>query len=143
MHYDSRMPLTLEGAVDAPRAFSFADLAALPEQVADVAQLVPGRAGGAVRLSALLDAVGARGPFLLLTSSDGFSISLPVAAVRDALIVYRLADGELPAKQGGPVRFLVPRALECDTGPVDACANVKSLASIRVTDALAPDTHRH
>jgi hypothetical protein len=38
--------LRVEGEVQHDANFSFADLAALPEQVADVGQLVPGREGG-------------------------------------------------------------------------------------------------
>src|SRR5207249_2095714 len=76
------MPLLLvPGAVDAPLAFELTDLAALPEQVADVSSVVPGKAGAGVRLGALLGAAGAHGDWITLVSGDGFSISVPRAPV--------------------------------------------------------------
>jgi DMSO/TMAO reductase YedYZ molybdopterin-dependent catalytic subunit len=135
--------LRITGEVARPRAFDRDELRGLPQQIEDVGALVPGRSGGGVRLAALLDAAGARGAFATLVSSDGFSISVPLAAVKDGIVTYRLADGPLPEKQGGPVRFYVGRAVECDVGEVDACANVKGLVEIRVTATKAQDTHRH
>ena len=52
--------LRVEGEVNTPRDFGFADLAALPNQVPDVGRLIPGREGSAVRLGALLEATGPR-----------------------------------------------------------------------------------
>jgi hypothetical protein len=135
--------LDITGEADAPRGFEFADLASLAEQVPDIGALVPGKSGGAVRLRAILDRVGARGDFLLLRSSDGFSICVPRAAVAEALVAYRLGEGALPEKQGGPVRFYVARDVACDTGEVDACANVKHLVEIRLTRTPVADTHQH
>jgi DMSO/TMAO reductase YedYZ molybdopterin-dependent catalytic subunit len=135
--------LQLSGEVDTPRNFTLAELAALPEQVPDVGALVPGRAGGGVRLSSVLAAVGARGAYLTLCSSDGFTISVPRAEVESGVVTYRLGDEGLPPKQGGPVRFYVARPVACDTGSVDACANVKALCEIRVTATKEPDNHRH
>ncbi len=135
--------LTLAGELPTPRAFSASELAALPGQVEDIGVEVPGRVGSGVRLRSVLEAAGARGAFLTLCSSDGFSICVPRAAVEDGVLVYRLGDGELPAKQGGPLRFFVGRAVACDTGEVDACANVKALSEIRVTATKQPDSHRH
>jgi hypothetical protein len=120
-----------------------AELAALPDQVPDIGALVPGRVGGGVRLSSVLAAVGARGAYLTLCSSDGFTISVPRAEVEGGVVTYRLGDGELPPKQGGPVRFYLARPVACDTGVVDACANVKALREIRVTATKEPDNHRH
>jgi hypothetical protein len=108
-----------------------------------VGALVEGRAGSGVRLRALLRDVGGEWPYLTLLSSDGFSISVPRAAVEDGVLVYRLGAGGLPTKQGGPVRFYVVGASGCDTGGVDACANVKHLVEIRLTATLEPDSHRH
>ena len=135
--------LRVEGEVEAPREFGFADLAALPGQVPDVGTLVPGREGAAVRLQALLDAVGvrARAGHLTLLSSDGkFSASVPLAAVRDAVVAYRLGDQPLPPEKGGPLRFFIPKVEQCAQGGVDACANVKFLGCICVTTAPGTDT---
>ena len=135
--------LLVEGDVASPKTFDEAQLRALPGQVEDVAPLVPGRQGAGVRLSSLLEAVGAHGAFVTLVAADGFSICVPRAPVENGVVAFRLGDGPLPDKQGGPVRFFVVGAVECKTGEVDACANVKRLAAIRVTQEKAPDTHRH
>jgi hypothetical protein len=63
--------------------------------------------------------------------------------VEEGVVAYRLGGGDLPAKLGGPVRFFVVGAVACDTGEVDACANVKRLVEIRLTSTREPDTHRH
>lgn len=125
--------LLVDGAVRAPRRFDFAALAALPEQVTDVAALVPARRGGAVRLRAVLAASGVapEAQSVELHSSDGsFSQTAPLASLADALLVYRLADAPLPAADGGPVRFLVPDAP--GLAGVDRCTNVKGLGQITV-----------
>lgn len=127
--------LRVEGAVAAPRTFGFADLAALPAQVPDVGALVPGRTGGAVRLQALLDAVGvaAGATRLRLEASDGsFAQEAPLDALRAALVAYRLGDASLPAAHGGPIRFLVPDVEACLAAGVDRCTNVKGLGLIRL-----------
>lgn len=135
--------LLVGGEVASPRAFSDRELRALPGQVDDVSERVPGRQGGGVLLSSVLEAVGARGAYLTLVAADGFSISVPRAPLESGIVAFRLGDGPLPDKQGGPMRLLVVGAVACDTGEVDACANVKRLVEIRVTAEKAPDTHRH
>jgi DMSO/TMAO reductase YedYZ molybdopterin-dependent catalytic subunit len=137
----------VDGEVAAPREFDFAALAALPEQVDDVAALVPGREGGAVRLRSLLAAVrptdGAR--WATLHAGDGrFSISVPLEPLAEAVLVYRSGDGPLPPARGGPVRFLIPGVERCGLEGVDACANVKGVARIRLTREKDPAaTHHH
>ncbi|MBM4258524.1 MAG: hypothetical protein FJ147_21830 [Deltaproteobacteria bacterium] len=134
--------LRIEGAVTTRRDFSFADLAALPNQIADVSQLVPGREGGGVRLQSILDQVAptAAAQHLTLQSSDGkFSASIPLAAVREAIVAYRLGNEPLPEKKGGPFRFLIPHIEECAIGEVDACANVKFLARIELSQQPGAD----
>lgn len=125
--------LRIAGEVRAARAFSFADLAALPNQVSDISQLIPGREGGGVRLQSILDTVhpSPAATYITLKSTDGkFSASIPLAAVRNAVVAYRLGSDPLPAKKGGPFRFLIPNVEECAIGEVDACANVKFLGEI-------------
>ena len=118
--------------------FSFEDCGNLPtsEQVADVAALVPGRAGRAVRLAALLERGGApkSARYLHLASIDpAFAVSLPLEEAKGALVVYALADAPLPASKGGPFRLLVP-------GHADECVHVKQLASIDLSDRPGRDT---
>ncbi len=136
--------LRVEGEVNTPRAFGFADLAALPNQVLDVGRLIPGREGGAVRLGALLEATGPRPgvTHMTLHATDGtFSASVPLDDVRDrGLVVYRLGDEPLPSSQGGPLRFFITGVEECGIGEVDACANVKFLGVIELTQGVGTDT---
>ncbi len=143
------MALLVEGEVETPCTLSFAELAALPRQVADVGVLIPGKPGGAVWLDAVLAAAGAKpgARFATLVADDGaFAVSVPLDAVRtNAIVVYRLSDAPLPDKQGGPIRFYVVDAKACgaDSG-VDACANVKRLGRIRLTAARETDIgHDH
>ncbi|MCS6926153.1 MAG: molybdopterin-dependent oxidoreductase [Candidatus Binatia bacterium] len=135
--------LRIEGEGITTSEFGFAELAQLPGQITDVSQLVPGREGGGVRLHSLLEAVGrtSAGTYLTLESADGtFAASVPLEAVREAIIVYRLADGPLPPHKGGPFRFLIPQVEHCTTGEVDACANVKHLGCIRLSQEPGRDT---
>lgn len=128
--------LRIDGQVSRPAEFGFEDLARLPGQVADVSTLAPGRQGGAVRFEAVLDAAGvsASASRVMLESGDGkFSQEAPLAALRSALLIYRLGDSPLPDDRGGPVRFLIPDLEACDSGGgVDRCTNVKALAHVRI-----------
>jgi DMSO/TMAO reductase YedYZ molybdopterin-dependent catalytic subunit len=131
----NRGVLRVEGEVRRPGEFSFEDLAALPGQIADVASLVPGRAGSAVRFQSVLEAasVSEAASRVTLESADGkFSQQAPLAALRTALLVYRLGEAPLPPDKGGPVRFLIPNLEECETGGVDRCTNVKALRLVRI-----------
>ena len=128
--------LHVEGEVKHAGAFDFTDLSALPNQVPDIGQLIPGREGGGVRLQSILEKVGLTptATYLTLKSIDGkFSASVPLAAVRDAIVAYRLEDAPLPEKKGGPFRFFIPNIHECAVGEVDACANVKFLGVVQVS----------
>jgi hypothetical protein len=146
--------LRLSGLVAAPSDFSIPDLAALPDQVPDVGALVPGKVGGGVRLASLLAAAGATGPWLKLVAAHGYSIAVPRAAVESGVVAFHVGRAPLPEKQGGPIRFYVARAVECQKTPstdahghlddeVDACANVKGLVAIEVSAERQPDTHKH
>ena len=135
--------LRVEGEVHSPRALSFSDLALLPEQIPDVGQLIPGREGGGVRLRSLLQVVGLKetATYITLVSSDGkFSASVPLEAVRDAVLVYRLGNAPLPPQKGGPLRFFIPNVEACAIGEVDACANVKFVGLIRLSHGPGADT---
>ena len=135
--------LSVDGGAGTPQQLGFDDLAKLDGQVADVADLVPGRRGGGVRLDAILAAVRAdpAATHVTLSSTDGtFSASVPLEAVRDAVVVYRLGGEPLPESLGGPLRFLIPAVDKCAVGGVDACANVKFLGSIRLSRGAGRDT---
>lgn len=127
--------LHVEGDVHRPGGFGFADLAALPGQIADVAALAPGREGGAVPFRSLLEAVdpSPAASRVTLESVDGsFSQQAPLASLLSAVLVYRLGTAPLPADRGGPVRFLIPNLEECNLGGVDRCTNVKALGRVRI-----------
>jgi 2-dehydropantoate 2-reductase len=136
--------LRIDGEVQIPGAFDFADMTAMPDQIADVAALIPGRHGAAVPLRVLLETAGLspRATHLTLHADDGdYAASVPLAAVANhAILVYRVDDAPLPASQGGPVRFLIPDVDACGIGEVDACANVKGLGRIEVTHGPGKDT---
>lgn len=134
--------LRVAGAVAASQDFSFADLMALPNQVTDVSQLLPGREGGGVRLQSILDKVAPAeaAQYITLTSFDGkFSASIPMAAAKDAIVAYRLGGESLPESKGGPFRFLIPNIEQCAIGGVDLCANVKFLARIELSQQPGQD----
>lgn len=135
--------LRLEGEVEQPLEVGFDDLSALPGQISDLTVLVPGREGGAVRLAALLEKARPKSAatHATLTSSDGgFSASVPLGALADAVVAYREGDGPLPEGRGGPFRFFIPDGGECASAEVDRCANVKFLVSVRLTIGRGDDT---
>jgi DMSO/TMAO reductase YedYZ molybdopterin-dependent catalytic subunit len=130
--------LEISGA-RARASYAPADLARLPAeaQVADVGTLVPGRRGRAVRLAALLDAAGigpADGLHAHIASSDpSFAVSVPLAELRGALVVYELDGRALDPSRGGPFRLLVP-------GHPDECVHVKGIARLALADRPGRDT---
>ena len=134
--------LHVEGEVRSPQAFGFAELRALAEQIEDVSRLVPGREGGAVRLQVVLEQVGLKETvrYITLESTDGkFSASVPLEAVQEGIIAYRFNDAALPENKGGPYRFFIPDVAECHVDEVDACANVKFLGRICLSQEKGRD----
>jgi len=131
--------LTIDGEVETALSLAFADLAAVAEafQVRDVSRIDPKRAGDAVRLEGLLAAAGVKAEARWLTlhaGADDFHASIPLEAVRErAIVLYRLAEGPLPQKAGGPFRFFIPDFAACHTHDVDECANVKFVDRIELS----------
>jgi len=108
-------------------------LAALPNGVADVSELVPKRSGAAARVSALFDSleVPTKGQ-AVLCAADGFaSEPVPLPALREGLLVHSLEGEPLPEKQGGPFRLLIPEGVP---DAPSACANVKAVVRIVLRD---------
>ncbi len=111
-----------------------AELTALPGGVPDVSAFVPKRSGAAARVAALLDAhaVPAAGS-AVLCAADGFaSEPVPLAALREGLLVHSQDDAPLTREQGGPYRLLIPPGVP---GAPTACANVKAVVRIVVKSA--------
>jgi hypothetical protein len=106
-------------------------LMALPDQVEDVAQEVPGRTGRAVPLARVLEqAAPPAGAVFQVVASDGMVTDpAPVEAVGEALLLHSLPDGTpLPQELGGPFRILVPPG-----EGRSACSNVKKVARVLVS----------
>jgi len=121
----------------------FRQLAELDGQIADVSALIPGRVGGAVPLQAILERLNPDREldYLTVESTDGgFAASVPLEALRHAVIAYRVGDEPLPRDKGGPLRFLIPDDEGCATGGADACANVKFVGTLRLTRGKGKDT---
>lgn len=134
--------LRLTGEVETSVEWDFEALARLPGQVDDLTAIVPGREGGAVRVASLLDVVQPRAAATHMTlraSDGGFTASIPLESVGDAVVAYRDGDAPLPEKRGGPFRFFIPEGGACASAEVDQCANVKFLASIELTVGKGDD----
>lgn len=131
--------LEVSGEVRAgARAWSVDELAALPAsaQVADVATLVPGRRGTAIRLGALLDAAGPSqtARFVNIESRDpAFAVSVPLSELASAVVIYADGGAPLAPEKGGPFRLLVP-------GHDDECVNVKQVVRLELARARGRDT---
>lgn len=122
------------------------DLQELPANahVADVSTLLPKRQGAAVRLKELLthSKVWQDGAFATVRSTTGdYSACVPLGGLAEALLLYRLGDAPLPASHGGPFRLMIPDAAACRTADIDACANVKDVGSIEISNERQAD-HR-
>jgi DMSO/TMAO reductase YedYZ molybdopterin-dependent catalytic subunit len=141
--------LTIDGQVEQPTTFSFADLAAVTAefQVPDVSAIDPKRKGGAVRLAGLLalvrPKVGAK--YLTLHATrDDFHASIPLDSVTNrAVVIYRLGAEPLPESAGGPLRFYIPDFAACHTSEVDECANVKFVDRIELSTERGYDNRPH
>ncbi len=131
--------LRIDGEVETSHELTFAELAALDpsHQISDVSQFDPKRQGDAVRLTGLLELVGAKGSAKYIGlhgTRDNFHASIPLAPVRDrAFLIYRLNGEPLDVKAGGPFRFYIPDHAACHTDEIDECANVKFVDHIELT----------
>ncbi len=142
----SRSVLIVDGAVERPASWTFADLAGFDqaEQVDDVSRFPSKKSGDGVTLEAILRRVGPRPDAAYLTlhaSRDDFHASVPLGPIRgEGVIVYRLGDGPLPDEKGGPFRFLIRDPSACHTSELDDCANVKFVDRIELTVGKGRDT---
>ncbi len=135
--------LRIEQEGKSAQELDFQELSALEGQIDDVGALIPGRVGGAVTLQAILDRLqpDAGLDHVTVESTDGgFAASVPLEALRHAVIAYRMGNEPLPRDRGGPLRFLIPDDEGCATGGADACANVKFVGTLRLTKGKGKDT---
>ena len=106
-----------------------AELTALPGGIADVSRQFPKRSGSAARIEALFQALAlpAAGRAVVV-AGDGFAAEpVPVAILRQGVLLHSLGDAPLAADQGGPFRLLIPQ--EASPEPI-SCANVKGVAKV-------------
>ena len=135
----SESVLRIDGDVEISRELTLADLVAIDasQQIIDVSQFDPKRHGDAVKLSGLLELVGAKASanyIGLHGTRDNFHASIPLAPVRDrAFLIFRLDGQPLDVKVGGPFRFYIPDHASCHTDEIDECANVKFVDHIELT----------
>lgn len=134
----SRLELT--GLIaSGPLQIGVADLDAMPgeAQIADVGQLMPGRQGRGVRLSALLARARPRreARYVHVTSADpAFAVSLGLEeVVLTGIVVYGSTEGPLDKSKGGPFRLLIPNH-------PDECVNVKGIIRLHVAANPGRDT---
>ncbi|MGI8459462.1 MAG: sulfite oxidase-like oxidoreductase [Propionibacteriaceae bacterium] len=113
-----RWTMTIDGLVEHPRSWSWAELHALPPSEYRGAihcvttwSKFDTRFGG-VSLDVLLDAVGPRteATHVLARSTTGYTTNLPLPHVRDgqAWLAWSFDGAPLAREHGGPVRLLVP-----------------------------------
>jgi DMSO/TMAO reductase YedYZ molybdopterin-dependent catalytic subunit len=137
--------LRIDGEVKRPQEFRFSDLESMPAaaQVPDVSRFHPQRRGDGVTLESLLaraEPTPAATYLTLHATADDFHASVPLAEVRrEGIVVYRLAGGPLPVKNGGPIRFLIRNPAACHTDELDDCANVKFVDRIELTAGKGRD----
>jgi len=131
--------LKVEGLVERPLALTAADLAAIDpkQQIEDVSQIDPKRAGKAVRFDAILEMAGVSdaAKFLgLHASADDFHASVPLEPLRErGMIIYEKDGRPLTADEGGPIRFYIRDYAACHTEDIDECANVKYVDRLELT----------
>jgi len=141
----TQIVLRIDGEVEHPLELTFSDLAAClaSDQVVDVSRFHPSRKGDGVTLESLLSKVAptSRATYLTLhATADDFHASVPLAEVRgEGIVVYRLDGQPLPAKNGGPIRFLIRNPAACHTDELDDCANVKFVDRIELTAGKGRD----
>ena len=113
-----RWTMTVNGLVDAPRTWTWADLHALPasDYVGAIHCVTTwskfGTRFGGVSLDLLLEAAGPKltATHVLARSTTGYTTNLPLVDVLGgrAWLAWSYDGKPLPREHGGPVRLLVP-----------------------------------
>ena len=120
--------LTIEGLVGSARTWTLPELRALPPSTfaGDIHCVTTwsklGTSFGGVSVDTLLEAVAPRpeATHVVVSSYGGYTTNLPLEDVTGgkAWVVWDWEGQPLPREHGGPVRFLVPRALLLEVGEV-------------------------
>jgi len=120
----------VEADLDTSRELTRSDLTAVADSLIDVSTLDERRRGVAIRLRDLVEWLGVADAQRInfFCSADDYQVDVALSAVIDrGLLIFGLDEGPLPNELGGPVRFWVPDAADCNTAEVDACGNVKGV----------------
>jgi DMSO/TMAO reductase YedYZ molybdopterin-dependent catalytic subunit len=121
--------LHVGGRVQEALDLDFAALCALSGQLVEPSALLAGREIAAVPLSALVALAGMQSTAcsLVAESTDGsFTTALPIEAIEQSVVVYRIGSAPLPRDLGGPFRLVTNGRLRC--------GDVKSLGAIYVSE---------
>jgi len=113
---EARWSFTIDGAVDQPRSWTWAEFTALPRETVTVdihcvtkwTKLDTTWEG--VSLDRLLDGVDTSAEYVSAWSDGGYTTNLPLEDVTGgkAWIALRYGGEDLPPEHGGPARLLVP-----------------------------------
>lgn len=110
----TRWSLVLAGAVAAPQALSYADLAGAPDQLEATLDCTGGfystQIWRGVRVGRLLERAGplAAGRWVSFVSVTGYRWSLPLGEAADALLATHVGGEPLSHAHGAPVRLVAP-----------------------------------
>src|ERR671928_655483 len=112
----SEWELTLDGAVDAPRRWSWDELQALPHETVtcDIHCVTSwsklGTVWEGVSVDTLLEGVTPVGDYVSVRCDGGYTTNLPLEDVTDgrAWIAFAYEGEPLEPEHGGPARLLVP-----------------------------------
>lgn len=141
--------LRINGLVQRPQEFTYADLAAMPAQEADVTlacvsnevgdKLVGNARWLGISLPMLLDLAGVQPDATQIVgrSVDGFTVGFPTEVALDgraSMVVLGMNGQPLPAKHGFPARLLVP-------GLYGYVSATKWLSQIQLTTLDAYDAY--
>lgn len=136
--------LNLSGELAAPRSFTLADMDLFPAHEKVSLELPGGAAREGVYLQSLLRRVRPLPTvrFISLRSpGDGFFVCVPIEGIAERAVILATTGGRpLTAREGGPFRFFIPGAPACQTAAIDACANVKHLEQIILSETPLEDT---
>ncbi len=131
--------LSVTGAVDTEREYTFADLQAMGREdrfvtLRCVGDYLNGRKMDnalwtGVPADAILEQVSPQGEFVMLRAADNYYNEFPIEALWPGMLAYEMNGRPLPRRHGAPVRALVPG----HWGEI----NVKWLTEIEVLDRPA------
>lgn len=138
--------LRVSGEVGRPAAFRREDLGGFDshEKIAVEKAGGDGATREGVYLQSILSRVQPRPTvryISLRSPSDGFFVCVPVEGIAERAVILATTGGApMDAKEGGPFRFFIPGAPACQSAEIDACANVKHLEEIILSDRPLEDT---